>query len=277
MFELTDGGKTRGLGPPRPRLLAAAGLALLVAGVLGPPVAADEIYFKSGYSETAVIIRETEDSLRFKTDMGLSTISMGRIDFIEKASQEENRALLKKWREKELRLKETLEKRREAEKQFEDRQIAKGLIKFEEEWMTPEKRKEILDLRKRARRHRRRFETEQEAKGLVRFQHIWVTPEVADELSGMEQEIHRLHEEVATHNRTVETLRSVMLAISSINEADQFSERIEVVNESIAENTEKLNKLLKRADEIEAESVTYVMPEEFVDAVESEETYEELE
>ena len=277
MFELTDGSKTRGLGPPRPRLSAAAGLALLVAGVLGPPVAADEIYFKSGYSETAVVIRETEGSLRFKTEIGLSTISMERIDFIEKATQEENQALLKKWREKELRLKEELEKRRKAEKEFEDRQIAKGLIKFEGEWMTPEKRKEILDLRKRARRHRRRFEAEQEAKGLVRFHHIWATPELADELSGMEQEIHRMHEELTTQKRTVESLRSAMLAISSINEADQFSERIEEVNESIAENTEKLNKLLKRADEIEAESVTYVTPEEFVDAVESEEEYEEFE
>lgn len=143
--------------------------------------------------------------------------------------------------------------------------------------MTPEKRKEILDLRKRARRHRRRFEAEQEAKGLVRFHHIWATPELADELSGMEQEIHRMHEELTTQKRTVESLRSAMLAISSINEADQFSERIEEVNESIAENTEKLNKLLKRADEIEAESVTYVTPEEFVDAVESEEEYEEFE
>ena len=68
-----------------------------------------------------------------------------------------------------------------------------------------------------------------------------------------------------------------MLAISSLDEVDQLSDRIEKFNESIAENTEKLNKLLKRADEIEAESVNYVTPEEFVGVLESEEEYEEFE
>ncbi|UCD59150.1 MAG: hypothetical protein JSV16_08690 [Candidatus Hydrogenedentota bacterium] len=261
--------ESRRSGPCRShlRFFTNAALAIILVAVLNPPLFSDEIYFKSGYSRTAVVIRETEDTITFKTEMGMSTISRDRVDFVEKATQEENRLLFRKWRERELQIKEAREARRAARKRFEDAQKAKGLVKFEGNWMTPEEKGQILELRKRAHEHRRQFEAEQQAKGLVRFQHIWVTAEQAKKLREMEPEIYRLYDEIAAQRRTVGAVRRAMLNVTSLEEADQFSKRIEKINKTIAENTGKLGELLGKADDIEATSVRYNVPEEFLGAL----------
>lgn len=256
------------------RLPVGAVLTMALAGASVSPVKADEIYFKSGYSETAVVIREDKASVRFRTEMGLFTISKEKIDFVDEAAEEENRTLLKTWRDKERRLEEQLEAKREAQRKFEAEQFAKGLIKFEGEWMTPQQRQEALNLRRRARDHRLKFEQEQRERGLVKFQHIWVTPKTEEELLEMEAEIKKLSEELENQNKMVESLRSAMLNINSIEEAEQFSERIEEATESITLNTRKLDRLFKRADEIESLSVQYEAPEEFVGVFPSEEEFE---
>jgi hypothetical protein len=237
--------------------------AALFAAILNTPLSADEIYFKTGYSRTAVVIRETEDSITFKTEMGISTIGRDKVDFVEEATREENHLLLKKWRQKELEIKEAQEAKHAAEKRFEDAQRAKGLVNFEGKWMTPEEKEDLLNIRRRAREHRRQFEIDQKAKGLVKFQHIWVTPEQAKELGEMAPEIYRLYEEITSQRRMSGSLRSGMANATSIEEADEFTKRIEAINKKIAESTEKLGKLLERADEIEATSVRYETPDEF--------------
>lgn len=243
--------------------LPALMLGLLIQFAVSTDVSADEIYFKSGYSHTGVIIRETENAITIKTEMGMMTVDRDNIDFVEKASKEENQVLLRKWREKEQQLKEAQQAKRAEEKKFEESQLAKGFVKFEDKWLTPEEKARILDLRARAVEHRRQFEAEQQAKGLVRFQYLWVTPERAKELRQMEVEISRLYDDITTRKRMVESLRAAMATTSTIEEADKFSQRIENVNKGISEKTEQLGKLLDRADAIEAESVRYVMPEEF--------------
>lgn len=244
-------------------------LGLMLVPLMSGAAPADEIYFKSGYSRTAVVIREADDAITFKTEMGISTIRREKVDFIEKATQEENQLLLRKWRQKELELKEAQEARRLAEKRFEEAQLAKGLVKFEGQWMTTEEREQILTLRKRAEEHRRRFEDEQRAKGLVPFQNLWVTPENERELRDMEPEIYGLYDEITSQRRTVGALRAAMANVTSLEEAERFSKRIEEINREINANTGKLGELLNRADEIEAASVHYQTPEEFLGVLET--------
>jgi len=138
----------------------------VVITFLSLPVSADEIYFKSGRSSTAVVLNETDTSITFRTEIGMFTLRRDKIDFVDKAPPEENRALRRKWREDKLKKKEAKEAKEEARRRFEEEQIARGRVKFEDKWMKPERRQEILDLRERARRHRRAFEEEQKAKGL---------------------------------------------------------------------------------------------------------------
>jgi hypothetical protein len=248
--------------------LFVAALSLL----LSAPATADEIYFKSGFSHTGVIIRENEDVITFKTEMGVSTISRDKVDFIEKATPEENQLLLKKWREEAQELKDAQKARHEAERAFEAEQRAKGMIQFEGKWVTPQERERILDLRKQAAEDRKQFEEKQRAKGLVRFQELWVTPEHAQELREMEPKIYSLYDDINSRKRTIDSLRSHMTGVSSLDEAEKYSQRIEELNQQITEANERLGKLLQRADEIEAASVQYVLPEKFREAMAPEPT-----
>jgi hypothetical protein len=249
-------------------LVSTAALSLL----LSAPATADEIYFKSGFSHTGVIIRENEDIVTFKTEMGVSTISRDKIDFIEKATPEENQLLLKQWREEAQKLKDAQKARHEAERAFEAEQRAKGMIQFEGKWVTPQEKERILDLRRQAVEDRKQFEQRQREKGLVRFQKLWVTKENARELREMEPKIYSLYDDINSRKRTIDSLRSRMTGVSTLDEAEDFSQRIEELNQQIAEANERLGKLLQRADEIEAASVHYVLPEKFREAMAPEST-----
>ena len=249
-----------------PLAFAQAGLVALLLTIPTPRIRADEIYFKSGYSRTAVIIRDTEDTITFKTEMGISTINHENVDFVEKATDEENQLLLRKWRKKEHALREAREAKRAAQKRFEEAQIAKGLVKFEGAWMTPEEKRRTLELRKSAREHHREFEAKQRAAGLVQFQGIWVTPEQDERLREMEPEIYRLYNDIVNQRKTIGALRSAMANVTDLEEAERFSKRIRELDKTIIKNTEDLDKLLNEADEIEAKSIRYKMPEEFLEA-----------
>ncbi|GAB4342074.1 MAG: hypothetical protein Kow0099_19290 [Candidatus Abyssubacteria bacterium] len=240
-----------------------AALALLLASAAAPSASADEIYFKSGYSRTVVVLKESEDSITFMTEMGVSTISRDQVDFIEKVSDKENQELRRKWRERELQEKKAQEERRAARRKYEQEQLAKGLIKFEDKWMTPEEKQELLDLRQRAKEHFARFESEQKDKGLVKFKHLWVTPQHYEELSRMETEIYDLYYKITTDKRSIDGLRDAMAKSASFEEAEKFSTQIKKIQESIEKDTTRLGDLLKRADEIEAASVRYRIPAEF--------------
>ncbi|RJP17066.1 MAG: hypothetical protein C4520_17850 [Candidatus Abyssobacteria bacterium SURF_5] len=244
--------------------------AFLSAALLSPALA-DEIYFKSGTSRTAVVIREKDGFITFKTEMGVSTVSRDNIDFVEKATDEENQVLLRKWREQERAEIEARDARRAAERAFEQEQLSKGMIQFENKWMTPEEKERILELRRQAREDRLLFEQEQRKKGHVFFQHLWVTPEQAQELRQMEPQIYSLYDQITAWRQQINSLRMQMSSVETIEEADDFSKRIEEVNQRISEATERLGKLLQRADEIEAASERYVMPEKFREAMASEE------
>jgi hypothetical protein len=235
---------------------------------------ADEIYFTSGYSQTGVVIRETDDSVRFRTGVGMSTISKDKISFIDKAAPEENRQLLRKWEEERRKKKGAAEARREAQREFEQEQIAKGLVRFAGKWMTPGQKQELIALRKEAREHYRKFEARQRAKGLVQFQHIWVTPDLARELTQMEPKIIRLNESIMEAEYLMDSYRTAMLTVSSVEEAQEFSERIQEIIKTRDENIIKLNSLLDRADAIEAMSVTYTMPEKYREAFPDEQSDE---
>jgi hypothetical protein len=257
--------------PKRPLFVAALTLLLFAPG--DPQALGDEIYFTSGYSETGVVLRETETAIRFKTKMGLVTVSREKVSFIEKFSDEENQAMLKKWREEERLEQEQLEARREAERKYELQQIEKGFIKFEDEWMTPERRQEILRMRKQAHAHKTQFENKQIEKGLVRFQHIWVTPSGERQLIEMEEEIESLVQQIEDDREELEAYRNAMLNVGSFAEAQQFGKKAEKLKEAISKNEKELELIFKKADDIEAVSVRYITPEEFIEFLPPQEVF----
>lgn len=96
---------------------------------------ADIIRLKKGGKLTGVIVRETEGSIEIRSNLGTITLSRGAIAEIERASEEDNKALEGKWnREKEER-KENADRATK----FEEEQRSKGLVKYKDSWVTPEK------------------------------------------------------------------------------------------------------------------------------------------
>ena len=149
-------------------------------------------------------------------------------------------------------------------------------MNFENEWITPGRKQEILDLREQAREHRRQFEAQQREKGMVQFEYLWVTPEHAEELRNMEQEINELHDEIARERQIRAGLVTTITGVSGLEEADQISKRIDELTKSIKDmEVRRLGDLIERADEIEASSVRYVMPEKFREAFPSAEESED--
>ena len=59
-----------------------------------------------------------------------------------------------------------------------------------------------------------------------------------------------------------------MLNMPSMDVAEKLSKRIEDITASMDRNQRELGKLLDRADEIEAVSVRYELPEKFREALE---------
>ena len=72
---------------------------------------------------------------------------------------------------------------------------------------------------------------------------------------------------IADQEKTVESLRTAMSNVASLEEADGLSERIKTTATLIAEKNKKLDRLFKRADDIEIKSIRYVPPDEFLDVL----------
>ena len=72
----------------------------------------------------------------------------------------------------------------------------------------------------------------------------------------------------------MESFRSAMLNAPSLSEAEEFGKRAEEINKTIEKSAKKLNLLFKKADDIEAVSVKYKIPDKYIDALPPEELFE---
>jgi chromosome segregation ATPase len=112
---------------------------LLIGLLVLKPAQADTIHLKKGGRIQGVIISESEGSVEIRSNLGTIILSRGSIAKMDRASEEENRALESEWK-KEREEKE--EKAREA-KRFEKEQRAKGMVKYRGTWVSAEKMREI--------------------------------------------------------------------------------------------------------------------------------------
>ncbi len=99
------------------------------------PVFADLIFFKNGNRVEGIITKENESSVEFEINLDAKiTLSKRDIEKVERQSEEENRQIRERWvRERQRREGAEIVKR-----SFEEEQLAKGLVKYRDEWVTPE-------------------------------------------------------------------------------------------------------------------------------------------
>ena len=125
----------------RLRLIALA--SALAAGVAATATA-DELVLVSGATKTGVIVEETESLVRLQTPLGITGIGREFIAEIRRATPEANAAILAGWRaDAETAASERAARRAErdaagaSERAYTEAQRGKGLVRYDDEWMTP--------------------------------------------------------------------------------------------------------------------------------------------
>lgn len=181
-------------------LLAVLGVCVALAPAV--PARADVIVFKSGLRKVGLIESETPETIRFRTRLGTTGISRDFIAQIERGTPEENAALQRYWaeeaqaaaanRERQAELRRAREQEQQA---FEEVQRAKGLVKFDDEWLTPHE----AELRLRRRQQELQAGLDRRVGGLeARLE------QSEGRVATLERENARLREEVESLLHTVE-------------------------------------------------------------------------
>ncbi|MCG2695533.1 hypothetical protein L6248_01205 [Candidatus Parcubacteria bacterium] len=101
---------------------------------------ADSIYLKNGNKVTGIVVRETEDSVEIKINIGaVVTFSRQDIDRIEKDTEDRRVKIEESW--------ETAKAEREAkeirEDTYSDERSKRGLVEYRGDWVTPDERERL--------------------------------------------------------------------------------------------------------------------------------------
>lgn len=127
--------KIKGLMVRRVTLITFCILLLFVKDLL-----ADSIYLKNGNKVTGIVVRETEDSVEIKINIGaVVTFSRQDIDRIEKDTEDRRVKIEESW--------ETAKAEREAkeirEDTYSDERSKRGLVEYRGDWVTPDERERL--------------------------------------------------------------------------------------------------------------------------------------
>ncbi|OGV69431.1 MAG: hypothetical protein A2283_16425 [Lentisphaerae bacterium RIFOXYA12_FULL_48_11] len=157
---------------------------------------------------------------------------------------------------------------KEAERQrivlekYESEQIAKNLVKYNGDWMTPEQRNQRIEAEEQAKRQRQaeenariarvqeaerqrlaqaQYEAEQTAKGLVKYNGYWLTPEQRSQRIDAEERRRQAEEQVRLAR--AEEANRQRLVDEQVAAAKDYQDKVNAYNQKVA----AYNEALKRA------------------------------
>ena len=106
----------------------------------GQKMFADTIYLKNGNMVKGIVTKETDKSVEMKINPGAKvTFSRDDIKSMEKESEEQHIKLEEEW---DIGKNKT-EVREIAKDVFEEEQLKKGLVKYKDQWVTPEEKEKL--------------------------------------------------------------------------------------------------------------------------------------
>ncbi len=130
-------------------------IALCAWAALQTPAWADTVRFASGRTLECIVVRETESSVEVQFAYGgYMTIDRREVAGIDRADPEANHRLMDAWQQK----RRADERKQQEQAEFEDKQRAKGLVKYKGEWLTKEEIELIRS--KQAERERQQMQEE---------------------------------------------------------------------------------------------------------------------
>lgn len=112
--------------------------------LLAPAAHADLVQLVDGKTMSGIVTRKTDAELDLQVDEeGTVTIASDTVKSVDLQSAKENKELKAKWRADRLKQQATEDEQR----RYAESQRAKGLVLYEDEWMTPEEAKHRLAAR----------------------------------------------------------------------------------------------------------------------------------
>ncbi len=107
---------------------------------LSGQIFADTVYLKNGNKLRGIITKETDSSVELKINQGAKvTFSKSDIKSIDKDSEDQRAKLEEGWNA----AKNELEVKEISKNVFEEEQLKKGLVKYKDDWVTPEEKERL--------------------------------------------------------------------------------------------------------------------------------------
>jgi len=162
------------------------------------PIAADRVHLANGQTLEGLVIRHTGSEVVVQVAWeGRMILDPGFVKAVEPSTEAERQQLLKEWRDAFQAFQEREQRRRE----FEEQQMAKGLLQHRGEWVTQEELAAIRAGAKAAGQERReRAQVEQQLKRETDMRQRLETElrDAADRMRRLQEEQARLQQEVAS-------------------------------------------------------------------------------
>jgi len=115
-------------------------LVVFICLFFGQQIFADTVYLKNGNRVKGIITRETDKLVEVKVNLGAKvTFSMDDIKSIEKESEDRRAKMEEEWGIG----KNKAEAKEIAKDVFEEEQLKKGLVKYKDDWVTPEEKERL--------------------------------------------------------------------------------------------------------------------------------------
>lgn len=201
---------------------------------------ADVIHFKHGGSQEGIIIEETKETIRFRTNLGTMALSRDRVETVEKHSEERNRALENKWREeKEKGKKIEIAPAPEAKEDKEPRSGEDKEPKTVEVTAGPETA---------GPGEPQTGETEAD-RGESAAPRV-LTPSARKELTFIRDKIRHLRARSLDNTRRIASIRQEMAQFSSMDRMEQMSAEIDRIEKQDEKIWQEINDLRKRKKEL---------------------------
>lgn len=205
----------------------------LSALCIGAPARADIVHLMSGSSHECIVLRATDEWVKYETAIGVVSLPRNKVAGITREPEETNLTLRRGW-QAERAAAEARRRARKRKAQVERlTRKAQGLVKYQEEWVSPEERDARRAAERAAQAAAAALGRDEAAAGHQFRYGVWMTPATAAAVTQAEAELrtHRdraiaLHRESALLQDQISTSRTMALQDPGLEAMEARAEQI---------------------------------------------------
>jgi hypothetical protein len=178
------------------RIVLTGAVVLALSG--GQPASADQVHLANGQALEGLVLRQTDSQVVVQVAWeGHIVLDRASVASIEPSTDAERKALMTRWQLEN----EAYQKRDQRQREFEDQQIAAGLVQYRGQWVTREELEGIRNQAKAAadeRRERELAEKELKREAEARKRAEQELTSASERLRALQEEQVRLQQEISS-------------------------------------------------------------------------------